>query len=96
MAKRAKRPQKPYGVHDASGWWVAEGQTLWSARQSAKHCDEICPEDAPHRVYTLVTLEERAVIRAARRIVGQKPDTIAQLLAAFDCLVKAVEAADGK
>ena len=99
MAK-PKRPIDPYHMMDNDGYPVRSCSSLREAKEAVKHGDTEWPEDSPHRIYALVTLEERAVIRAAMRYVdGLGVDSVTLLLrknTPQEKLVKAVEAARGE
>ena len=103
MAK-PKRPIDPYHVMDNDGYPVRSCSSLREAKEAVKHGDTEWPEDSPHRIYALVTLEERAVIRAGVAAAAQwkahgwkaKLSNIGDLIDVLNRLVKAVEAARGK
>ena len=99
MAK-PKRPVDPYHVMGNEGYPIRSCSSLREAREAVTHKDAEWPGDAPHRIYALVTLEERTVIRAAMRYVdGLGTDSVTLLLrknTPLERLVKAVEAARGK
>ena len=87
MAKRAKRPDGLYQIIDRNGYFCDSESSLSQAQERRKDYDKDFPGDAPHSVHTLVTLKERAVVRAAKRAVNGT--------GTWSDLVKAVEAADG-
>ena len=100
--KRPKLPKEPYHVVDADGDRTRCCKTLTEARRACADDNRFYAYDAPHRIYVLVTLEERRkeqrIIRAARKLVkawddGAEPGWRAGV---ENLLSEAVEAARGK
>ena len=94
------KPIRRFYVLDCCGGTYTDCTRLEEARSHVREADKAWPKDAPHRIYPLVTLQERAVIRAAMRYVdGLGTDSVTLLLrknTPLERLVKAVEAARGK
>ena len=98
MAK-PKRPKFSYFVADKDGDAYTDCTRLKDARSHVREADKAWPEDAPHRIYALVTLQERAVIRAAERLVkswdSYDADEAGLRAGIEETLARAVEAARG-
>lgn len=102
MTKQAKRPGWPYSVVDAYGHVANECATIKIARLECAQNDRDLPPCSPHRVYVLVTLKEREIVRLAKKYVLATQEArvgYGTQCAAADAWVRlenAVEAASGK
>lgn len=95
--------QNPYYIIDSSGIaMVAPSRRLKEVREICVDYDESMPAAAPHRVGVLVTLEELAIVRLAKKYVLATQEArggCGTQCAASDAwrrLEKTVEAARGK